>query len=237
MEDLEAAPGSPSLQDIEEPQGNNDPGDPLSADIEEENSGTGRTPPVADPTADTQNYDDDEAPETPETMRNQETDLADEHGHKSDDDDESELEELDEKEFEDFDPSALNIPDKPVQVDADNVGLLGVHKRKRTEEEERERKKKKKEGRREKPKRRRVKAGGEDGEDGEFEGGVEVEGKRSRKSKVGPDGRPVKVAKRPKTPEDEETLSPEERTAALLQYASTGDTTADFMVPRTPTRP
>ena len=74
-------------------------------------------------------------------------------GAHDDDDDESELEELSEKEFEDFDPAALNIPDKPVQVDESNVGLLGVHKRKRTDEEERERKKKKKEKKRDKQKR------------------------------------------------------------------------------------
>ena len=207
MEDLEAAPGSPAQDNVDEPQGNNDPGDPLSADIEEENAGGGgRTPPLADPAADTQAYDDDEAPETTATMRDQEDEVASDH------DNDSELEELDEKEFEDFDPSAVNL-NIPVPVDADNVGMIGVHKRKRTEEEERERKsKRKKEGRREKPKKaKRVRAGGDDEED-DFEGGPELDGKRQRRSKpLGPDGKPIKMARRPRTPENEDDLSPEER--------------------------
>ncbi|KAK5132345.1 hypothetical protein LTR08_009180 [Meristemomyces frigidus] len=207
MEDLELPRGSPSAQDYEEPQGNDDPRDPLNPDIDEEDGA--RTPPLAQPTADTEAFDDDEAPETVAAMRD------DEDGDDLDGD-ESELEELDEKEFEDFDPSALNIPDKPVAVDADNVGLLGVHKRKRTEEEEQERKKKKKEGRREKPKRgKKVRAGADEDD---FEGGVEIDGKRVRKSKAGGDGRPTKAPqRRPRTPEvDEEQLSPEERRRRAL---------------------
>lgn len=152
-------------------------------------------PPAADP----------ESPPDPEVF-------DDAGGMPADDvDNDSELEELDEKEFEDFDPSALNIPDKPIAVDADNVGLLGVHKRKRTEEEERERKKKKKEGRREKTRKvRRVRAGADD--DDMFEGGEEIDGKRARKSKLGADGRHIRRDRRAKTPEiNEEELSPEER--------------------------
>ena len=205
MEDLEGAPGSPALLNGEEPQGNNNPRDPLNADIEEEHRPNA---PIDSPSADVDAFEDEEAPETVEIM----DEAADNMEDSADDDvladEDSELEELDEKEFEDFDPSALNIPEKPVQVDESNVGLLGVHKRKRTEEEERERKKKKKEGRREKPKRSKKKHDVDD----EFEGGEEVEGKRARKSKVGADGRPLKQVRRARTPEeDDENLTPEER--------------------------
>lgn len=186
-------PGSPVLQNNEEPEGNNDPSNPLNPDIDEEHT-TRTHPPAAD----------FESPPDAEVF-------DDAGGSSADgDDNDSELEELDEKEFEDFDPSALNIPDKPIAVDADNVGLLGVHKRKRTEEEERARKKKK-EGRREKTKkRRRVRAGADD--DDMFEGGEEIDGKRARKSKLGADGRHVRRDRRVKTPEiNDEELSPEER--------------------------
>ncbi|KAK4548188.1 hypothetical protein LTR36_010057 [Oleoguttula mirabilis] len=212
MEDLELPPGSPSLHNNEEPQANADPRDPLNPEIDEEDNV--RTPPLAQPTADTEVFEDEEATRPDE-------DLADEGtaAELGDDGEESELEELDEAEFEDFDPSALNIPDKPVAVDADNVGLLGVHKRKRTEDEEREHKKKKKEGRREKPKRsKKVRAGADDDD---FEGGVEMDGKRVRKPKaIGGDGagRAGKSAvRKARTPEvNEEELSPEERRRRAL---------------------
>jgi transcription factor SPN1 len=212
MEDLEGAPGSPALQDMEEPQGNNDPGDPLNPGLEEEHRPDA---PLGSPTADVDAFEDEEAPETVEAM-----DEAADEEQPTPADDESELEELDEAQFEEFDPANLNIPDKPVAVDETNVGLLGVHKRKRTEEEERERKKKRKEGRREKPKRKKVRAGGDDDVDDEFVGGEEIEGKRARKSKVGPDGRPVKSSRRPRSPvmEDEENLTPDEREFCLFIY-------------------
>ena len=45
-----------------------------------------------------------------------------------------------------------------------------------------------------------------------LEGGENIEGKRAGRSKVGPDGRPVKATRRAKTPpEDDENLTPEER--------------------------
>lgn len=204
MEDLEAAPGSPVGEQREEPQGNDDPRDPLNPNVEEED----RPPaPLADPTADVDTFEDDEAPETVQAM----DDAVDEDetgavaSALDDEDPESELEELDEEQFNDIDLSALNIPDQPVQVDESNVGLLGVHKRKRTEEEERERKKKRKEGRREKPKRAKKRIDGD--EEDNFEGGDEIDGKRARK---GGDGRPSKSV-RAATPEDEEHLTPEER--------------------------
>jgi transcription factor SPN1 len=218
MEDLEGAPGSPALQYDEEPQGLNDPGDPLNPGIEEE----GRpNAPLGDPTADVDALEDEEAPETVQQIEDAE--LQDEDAaagpptpgdsDKDEDDDldeESELDDLDETQFQDFDPSALNIPSKPVAVDESNVGLIGVHKRKRTEEEELERerkKKKKKEGRREKPKRRKHRD-----EDDNFEGGEEIDGKRARKGKTGADGSKVRRERAATPEEDLENLTPEERT-------------------------
>lgn len=192
------------MSDHEEPQGNNDAGDNLNPDVEEENGG--RTPPLGNPELDPETIGDEEAPETAAVVAEEE-----DEGRADLDGDESELEDLDEGQFEDFDPTALNIPDKPIPVDADNVGLLGKHKRKRTEEEENERKKKKKEGRREKPKRQRKNRDDDDN----FEGGVEVDGKRARKSKAGADGRPPKPARRARTPEDEESLTPDERESSF----------------------
>lgn len=200
MEDLELPPGSPVLQNGEEPQGNDDPADPLQPGIDEEDAAP--TPPAGNPTADTEVDEDAAAPAA-----------------NSDDDLESELDELDDERFADFDPSTLNLPDKPVQVDSENVGLLGVHKRKRTaeEEEERRKNKKKKEGRREKVSKRKKR--GEDVDDDDFMGGEEIDGKRVRKSKVGADGRVVKSAgakrAREVERENEEELTPEERKFCL----------------------
>lgn len=219
MEDLEDPSGSPALQDFEEPSGNNDPGDPLNPGIEEEDRPNA---PMAEPTADVDAFEDDEAPETVEAMDDAAEDPEDREEQPpdspggGDDDEDSELEELDETQFQDFDASALNIPDKPTAVDESNVALLGVHKRKRTEEEERERKKKKREGRREKPKRDRKKKSKDGDEDDDFEGGVEIDGKRARKSKVGADGQRAKP-RRARTPEeDNENLTPEERRRRAL---------------------
>ena len=207
MEDLEGAPGSPALIDEEEPQGNNDPRDPLNPGLEEEDRPNA---PLGEPTADVDAFGDDEAPETVGAMNDAEEEAENSPtpgGDDDDDDQESELEELDETQFQDFDPSALEIPAKPVAVDESNVALLGVHKRKRTEEEERERKKKKKEGKREKPKKKKKTDGDDD-----FVGGEEIEGKRARKGKVGADGRTMKNVRRARTPEDElENLTPDER--------------------------
>ncbi|KAK3069399.1 Transcription factor iws1 [Teratosphaeriaceae sp. CCFEE 6253] len=200
MDDLELPPGSPALQDTNEPEALDDTQDPLHSDIDEEHSNDA---PLGNPGANTEVYEGEDAgnPTRPAAA------------HDSDDDD-SVLEELSEAEFEDFNPATLNIPDKPVAVDADNVGLLGVHKRKRTEAEQRERKKKK-EGRRERPKKaKRVRAGGDDEED--FEGGPEIDGKRVRRAKGGAEGGQVRRAPRVRTPEDEETLTPEERRRRAL---------------------
>lgn len=223
MEDLEEAPGSPALQDNQEPEGLDDPGDPLQPGLEEEDRPNA---PLGDPTADVDAFEDEEAPETVAAMNEQEE--AEERGDRAsvqDSGEESELEELDEAQFDDFDAANVNVADvRPMQVDESNVGLLGVHKRKRTEEEQEEaRKKKKKEKRREKPKKERKRRDEED----DFEGGVELDGKRSRKGKVGTDGRPVKAARRPRTPEDEEHLTPEERECYQCTISHTLRTHAD----------
>ena len=208
MEDLEMPPGSPALQDTEEPEALNDLQDPLDRGIDEETHGE-HSNPIGMPTGDIDPLLEDNEPGVTTDDMNEPDDRGND-AEMMDDENDSELEELDEKEFEDFDPSALNIPDKPVAVDADNVGLLGVHKRKRTEEEERERKKKKKEGRREKVKKpKRVRAGGDDEDD--FEGGPEMEGKRRRKPKASEDGAVVRKTPRQRTPENEENLDPAER--------------------------
>ena len=202
---------------MEEPSGNNDPRDPLNPGLEEEDRPNA---PLGDPTADVDAFEDEEAPETVQTLNEMEEDAA--AGVTTpggSDDEESELEELDEEQFEDFDPSALEIPARPTAVDESNVGLLGVHKRKRTEEEERERKekRKKKDGKREKSKKSKKKADGDD-VDGDFEYGEEIEGKRARKSKVGADGRPAKTVRRARSPPeaDDETLTPEERKSKIM---------------------
>ncbi|GIZ36863.1 hypothetical protein CKM354_000032900 [Cercospora kikuchii] len=212
MEDLEQ-PETPTINSREdEPEGNNDPTDPLRPEVEEEND-AGGTPPMADPIADTEMQEElptngaDEANDDEADVGNTaNTDRA----VQDDEDDDSELEELDEQEFADFDATALNIPDKPIDVDESNVALLGVHKRKRTAEEEaeRERKKKKKEKKRDKPSRRRR---GEDEDD--FEGGPEMDGKRSRKGKG---SKPSGSSKRERTPVDLDSLPPDERRRRAL---------------------
>ena len=137
-------------------------------------------------------------------------------------DNDSILSDVDEAQFEDFDPANVAIEDRPaIAVDEDNVRLLGRYKRKRDGEldEAEGSKKKKKEGRREKPKKSRKNRTDEDEDD--FSGGQELEGKRVRKRKsfTGGDvsGRREKLRGRKATPEDEETLTPEERTREILR--------------------
>ncbi|KAK4580233.1 Transcription factor iws1 [Recurvomyces mirabilis] len=217
MEDLEIPTGSPALSEHEQPQALDDAADPLAPAIDEEDNEP--ADPLMDGDADQDTYE-----KVPESRNEHEDpDLGTTANDALDSDVESELEELSEKEFDDFDPSALNIPDKPVAVDADNVGLLGVHKRKRTEEEERERKqkKKKKEGRRERPKKaKRVRAGadgnGDEEDEPDFEGGPEMDGKRVRRGKGEGGGGAPRKAPRARTPENEENLSVEERRRRAL---------------------
>lgn len=198
MEDLEVPGGSPVQQNPPEPEGNNDAGDIQKPEIEEEHT---RTPPLAEPTDDLDAHD--EAPEAGDD--DDDDDAAPNNDHDSD------LDELDEAQFDNFDPESatVNVPDQPVAVDDSNVALLGVHKRKRVEGEDGERKKKKKEGRREKVKK--VRAGGDDDEDN-FEGGPQIEGSRRKKA-----GTAAKRAPRARTPENEDSLSPEERKFAIRE--------------------
>jgi transcription factor SPN1 len=107
-------------------------------------------------------------------------------------DDESVLSEVDEAQFEDFNPDDVDIEDRPaLDVDAENLKLIGRHKRKRREDEEGGATKRK-EGRREKKKRQQKDSDAES-----------AEGKPAR--------RKTAKARREATPEDDERLSPEER--------------------------
>jgi len=193
MEDLEGADSPPIVEDTL-PEGNNDPGDPLNPEIEEEDAT--RTPPLAEPTMDMDATEDDQAPFSAP-------------GNADDDDnaDSDVLSEVDEAQFEDFDPNAVAIEERPRVVDASGVAMLGVHKRKR-EDGDGTVKKKRKEGRREKPKRSKKHHDGED----DFEGGPEIDGKRRSSKKSS--GEKRQRARTP-TPENDEHLTPEERTCQV----------------------
>lgn len=183
MEDIPLAE-SPPLDDMLE--AGNDSGDPLTPEIEEENSTL--NPPIADPTLD------EEVIGTNEVDKDGMSDV------------ESELSEVDERQFEDFDPTAIAIEDRPaIAVDENTVNQLGKHKKKRVEGEE---PRKKKEKRREKPKKIRRRREGTE----EFEGGQTIDGKRARKSK--PDGESSR--RRVHEEEDDESLTPEERRKKAL---------------------
>ncbi|KAL5002587.1 transcription factor iws1 [Aspergillus recurvatus] len=114
-----------------------------------------------------------------------------------DSDDESILSEVDEAQFEDFDPENVDIEDRPqLDIDEENLKLIGRHKRKRTEEEGTS--KRKKEGRRKKSRRYAE----------EDEGGSDREaGGRRRKSK------------KAELEEDEESLDPATRRRRALDRA------------------
>lgn len=105
-------------------------------------------------------------------------------------DDESVLSEVDEAQFEDFNPDDVDIEDRPaLDVDAENLKLIGRHKRKRRDGEDGE-PKRTREGRREKKRRAQKDSDAESGD-----------GKAVRRKAK---------ARREATPEDDETLSPEE---------------------------
>lgn len=111
-------------------------------------------------------------------------------------DDESILSEVDEAQFENFDPDNVDVEERaPLHADAENLKLIGRHKRKRAEGEEG--RSRRKEGRREKKSRR-------DRDDEGEEGGSSR--RRERKKK----------AASPDT--DEETLDPETRMFHLLAW-------------------
>ena len=123
----------------------------------------------------------------------------------NDSDNESVLSEVDEAQFEDFDPAAIAIEERPaIPVDETNIGLLGQHKRKRTEGDIAKEGKKKKKKRRERGTRRGVV------DEDDFVGGEEIEGKRRRRTDDGGERR-ERTKARQRTPERDEDLTPEER--------------------------
>ncbi|KAL3494431.1 hypothetical protein BJX62DRAFT_197982 [Aspergillus germanicus] len=114
-------------------------------------------------------------------------------------DDESILSEVDEAQFEDFDPENVEIEDRPqLDIDEENLKLIGRHKRKRTGDEEGS-SRRPKEGRRKKSRRQREEEEGSEGEGGAA---------RRRKS-----------TKRVEVEEDDETLDPATRRRRALDRA------------------
>lgn len=147
-----------------------------------------------------QDYED--APITTPTPNADDDDLSD---------NDSILSDVDEAQFEDFDPANVAIDRPALLVHEGNLKLIGRHKRKRDGEQGDEGgKRKKREGKREKPRR----SGKRNDDDDDFSGGQEVEGKRIRKKKAGTEGgssgRRDKIRGRKATPENEESLTPEE---------------------------
>jgi hypothetical protein len=186
MEDL-PSPSDAVTRGIDLPEQGNDLGDPLNPDIEEENS----------------------TPNPPASFPAQDMEVTGENEVDKDDpsDNESVLSEVDEAQFEDFDPTAIAIEDRPaIAVDETNVNLIGVHKRKRTEDGEGAAKKKKKEGRREKVKKSRKKRNDEE----DFVGGEEIDGKRTRKK----GSRSKRVT--PEGDSEDENLTPDESMCSTL---------------------
>ncbi|EOD43635.1 putative transcriptional elongation factor protein [Neofusicoccum parvum UCRNP2] len=195
MEDPEITNSPPDPSTL--PEAGNDPGEPVRPDIDEENSTP--NPPAAAPGQDMEL-----------TEAGQGTGDADAED-KGDNDDglsdaESVLSDVDEAQFEDFDPNAIAIEDRPaIQVDESNVGLIGVHKRKRADGDgDGSGKKKKREGRRDKPKKSR-KRRGEDGDEVSGAEGITTE-RRARRS----------TKKAEPLEEDWDSLTPDERRRKAL---------------------
>ena len=140
------------------PEAGNDPGDPLSPGAEQSNA------PLAEPTLDMDVAE--SHPDMPDQADVEEAGLSD---------NESVLSELDERQFDDFDPVQLSIEDRPQIIDENNVGLIGVHKRKRDADDggdsSKKRKKKKRDNRREKTSKTSKKKDGHSGGSGNEEGG------------------------------------------------------------------
>lgn len=169
------------------PEAGNDPDDPLRPEIDEENSTP--NPPLGAPDQDMEVTE--KADEMPDPDDVQEAGLSD---------NESVLSELDDQQFDDFDASNIAIEERPAQmIDDSNVGLIGVHKRKRTEADGELPKKKKKKA--DKPRRKKAK-------DGEVSGGEEI-ATGSRKSKRSKKEGRTRGASPDEAPD--ENLTPEER--------------------------
>jgi len=110
------------------------------------------------------------------------------------------LSDIDEDQFDDYDPSAVRIEERPVEIDEDVARTLKASKRKGTAT------KKPKEGRREKKRAR--------DRDDEADGEV-LTTKRARKTGGGSDSR-----KQTPEPEKEENLTPEERRRRAIERAA-----------------
>lgn len=209
MEDVEITNSPPDPSTL--PEAGNDPGEPVQPDIDEENATP--NPSTAAPMQDMEL-----------TEAGQGTGDADAEENKGDgpaaddvSDVESVLSDVDEAQFEDFDPNAIAIEDRPaIAVDESNVAMLGVHKRKRADGDGGAEggsgggagKKKKREGRRDKPKKSRKRRGEDGGEglSGADEGGVPAERRSRRAAKPKP--QPLE--------EDWESLTPDERRRRAL---------------------
>lgn len=183
MEDLPSAEDG-SVHDSPLPQALDDPEDPLRPDIEEEND-----------------------PEAPLAAPLQDVEVTEDKDELSDD--ESLLSDVGEAQFEDFDPNAVSIEERPIAVDENNIALIGTHKRKRVEGEGEEGRRKKREGRREKRKKERKARDGDGDADADGEDG----GRGSRRKRDTGDG--GEKRRRKATPEDEDTLTPEESECEL----------------------
>ena len=179
------------------PEAIQDPDDPLRPEVEEEDAAP--TPPIGDLYADTEvQQADEDQPHATEVVGEETMPLPQE------DDDESDLSEIDEAQFENFDPNALTIEERPAELDPDNVNAIGKFKRKRGEGEDSEKPKKKK--KRDRPKKKRR------DDDDQFSGGEEIEGKRRRKPTTSGDGeKRDRPRARARSPNLEENLTPQER--------------------------
>lgn len=185
---------SDSLPSTPLAEAGNDPGDPNQPIFQDKDT---PPPPAADPTNDMDH------------------DLSD---------NDSVLSDVDEAQFEDFDPANINIDERPIAVDEDNINLIGRHKRKRDGDgaDGEGIKKRKKEGRREKPKKSKKKR---DGDDDAFSGGEELEGKRTRKKKaVEGDGekKERRKARQEIEEENEEELDEKTRKSQLSKVCCIG---------------
>ena len=194
MEDIDPNAPVPGVDAPTPEDGVEQAGDPLAPEVEEENEPDA---PLGDPHQDV------------EATGENEVDKDDEdNDHLSDND--SLLSDVDEDQFQDFDPNAISLEDRErIDIDEDNVKLLGVHKRKRAEGEggDEAARKKKKERRRDKSskkERRRRRDGSEP-----FSGGEEIDGKR-RSRKRAEDGEGGE-RRRQRDAVDESMLPPEER--------------------------
>jgi len=121
------------------------------------------------------------------------------------------LSEVDENQFDDYDPETANIEDRPVDIDEDVARTLKASKRKRADGET---VKRPREGRREKKRRDRdddAAVGDEGGDDGAR--------KPRRRGHGGTGERAAKSQDQSPEPQDEESLSPEERRKRAIDRA------------------